>query len=196
MTTGKLTKRKLQAINTKKEIYKAALSLLAEEGFENLTIEKIGKRAGVSVGTFYHYYKNKNDILEEVFRRGDEYFRKHVENNISGNGAIEKIVCYFDNFAKFYITNGLDVTKALYTTHIIHFADDTRLMWSILHKIVSEGRTKKELTTSLDAHEITDILFVAARGLTYNWCMKNGDYPLDEAMHRYMVFISRALLPS
>ena len=195
MTTGKLTKRKLQAINTKKEIYKAALSLLAEEGFENLTIEKIGRRAGVSVGTFYHYYKTKNDILEEVFQRGDEYFRKHVENNIAGSGAIERIVSYFDHFAKFYIANGVDVTKALYTTHIIHFADDTRLMWSILQKIVNEGRARKELTTTLEPREITDILFIAARGLAYNWCMNNGEYPLDQAMHKYMVFVSRALLP-
>ncbi|MCQ6280260.1 TetR/AcrR family transcriptional regulator [Bacillus sp. EB600] len=51
-----LTKRQLQAIHKKSEIYEKAIELLKEKDFQNITIEETCGNAGVSVGTFYHYF--------------------------------------------------------------------------------------------------------------------------------------------
>lgn len=40
--------------------------LITENGFENVYIEDIAKEAGVSTGSFYTYFKKKEDIVEEL----------------------------------------------------------------------------------------------------------------------------------
>ena len=44
-------------------ILAAALDLLKEQGFENVTTNDIAERAGVPIGSLYRYYPNKNAII-------------------------------------------------------------------------------------------------------------------------------------
>lgn len=52
-------------------IYEASLQLFAREGYNTVTTDKIAERAGVSIGTLYQYFPNKESILiglwEQVF---------------------------------------------------------------------------------------------------------------------------------
>ncbi len=61
---------------TRDKILKAAADLFGKEGFEKTTTHKMVKSAGVSVGTFYAYFKDKESILLELF---DEHARKLYE---------------------------------------------------------------------------------------------------------------------
>lgn len=191
----KMTKRKLQAIETKNRIYETALKLMEKEGFKNMTIEKISTIAGVSVGAFYHYFSTKNDILHEIFNRADDFFEENVVGHLSGETAINRIIRYFDYFAQFYIANGVDTIKEIFNTQSKRFLDKDRLVITLLRDIVAEGLEKGELAQDISVDEATDFLFTAARGLAYNWCLHNGDYPLETAMHTYMLRVIRGLMP-
>ena len=62
-----LNSRQLQAKKTRQKIYSTARSLFQTVGYENVSIADICKGAGISMGNFYHYFKNKNEILNEGF---------------------------------------------------------------------------------------------------------------------------------
>jgi AcrR family transcriptional regulator len=66
----KLTKRQLQAIETKKKIYEAAKSLMAKYGHEAVSIDDIVQEAGVARGSFYVYYLSKEDLLVSFILEG------------------------------------------------------------------------------------------------------------------------------
>ncbi len=183
----KLTKRTLQAIKTKNKIYDAFFDLIKEVDIENLTIEKICKRAEVSVGTFYHHYKTKNDIMEEAFQRGDEYFQESIANNhINGDNATDQILNFFELFARFHIDNGVDCTKTIYNTRNKLFASGDRLMVTILHEIIAKGIEKKQLFGRLGSREITQMLFTVARGVVFDWCIKDGAFSLEKVLKHYI----------
>jgi AcrR family transcriptional regulator len=65
------------------EILDAALAVFAERGYRNTRLEHVGEAAGVTKGTIYHYFANKEDLLlraiehrrEEAFGRIDEVLR-------------------------------------------------------------------------------------------------------------------------
>lgn len=67
----KLTSRDRQAIATKKKIYDTGVSLLQQYGFDGVNVSQIAKKAGVSVGTFYHYYTSKMCKLPQYHHSHD-----------------------------------------------------------------------------------------------------------------------------
>jgi AcrR family transcriptional regulator len=184
--SGKPTKRKLQAIETRNRIYAAAIGLMERNGFENITIEQISKAADVSVGAFYHHFGSKNEILDEIFRRADDYFREHVLDKLSGATAAEKIVSYFDHYARFNVQMGVDHLSALYKTQSRFFINSERLMVTTLRGVVIQGVHNGELTADLSPEEITDFLYATARGVAYTWCLHEGRFSLRERVGRYI----------
>jgi AcrR family transcriptional regulator len=54
----RITSRQAQAIKTRNKILKTTIDLMQKKGFDNITIETISKKAGVSVGSFYYYFKS------------------------------------------------------------------------------------------------------------------------------------------
>ncbi len=50
------------------EILRAALELIAENGFHGAPMALIAEQAGVGAGTIYRYFENKDVLITELFR--------------------------------------------------------------------------------------------------------------------------------
>lgn len=48
-------------------ILEAALKMFVENGFENSPTSKIAKSAGVATGTLFHYFKTKEDLINQLY---------------------------------------------------------------------------------------------------------------------------------
>jgi AcrR family transcriptional regulator len=51
------------------EILDAAEALFSEKGYEQATVNNILEKTGIGKGTFYHYFKSKEDVMAGVIRR-------------------------------------------------------------------------------------------------------------------------------
>ncbi len=60
-------------------VREACRLILEEQGHDGLTTARIAERAGVSVGSLYQYFENKEHILAEVFREELEDQREGAE---------------------------------------------------------------------------------------------------------------------
>lgn len=181
-----MTKRKVQAEKTRNKIYDVSIRLMKKSGFDNVTIEDISKKAGVSVGAFYHYFASKNDIFNEIYNQGDYYFEKTVAPNLKDGSSNEKIIRFFKYYAEFNLKNGLDFTKQLYNSQNKLFIKKNRYIQILLQNIIAEGQVKNEISNKMSPEEITDFLFISVRGIIYDWCLHEGDYDLEEAILKYL----------
>ena len=186
MTKRTNTMRQEQAQETKNRIYNSAIELMERDGFENMTIADISEKAGVSVGAFYHYFDSKNDILAEIFHRADEYFSTQVVTSLSKASIPEKIVEYFDYYAKFNIASGVETTQQLFNPKIKFFIMEGRPMLEILKDLIRKGQANGEIRGDMDALELVRYLFIMARGVVFEWSLYDGEYDLQATMHRYM----------
>lgn len=64
----KAERKKKKIDRIRKEILHEALSLLEKEGVDAVTIRKIADLMDSSVGVIYNYFKNKDEILNEIYR--------------------------------------------------------------------------------------------------------------------------------
>ena len=63
-----MTNRQLAAMETRKKLLNAGKEIICRKGLTNVSVEEITEAAGVSKGTFYTYFKRKEDIVHELSR--------------------------------------------------------------------------------------------------------------------------------
>jgi AcrR family transcriptional regulator len=188
MEKQKLTKRQTQANKTKNKIHKVSMDLMEKKGYNNTTVEEISKKAGVSVGTFYLYYKSKEDILFETYKASDEYFEKEVAPQIMNKefNSIQQILLFFKFYGKYTKERGLQNISQLLNTKNKLFISKGRYMQNLLQEIISTGQENNELRKEVSSENITEYLFIVVRGLIYDWCLHNADYDIEERMVTFL----------
>lgn len=69
----------------RQEIIEAAQRLFDRDGYTKTSVEAIIREAGIAKGTFYYYFKAKQDILraivESIIKDVKDYFNSIVEND-------------------------------------------------------------------------------------------------------------------
>jgi Transcriptional regulator len=66
-------------------ILEATLQILEAEGEARLTTNHIAERAGVSIGTLYQYFSDRDEILAELGHREAESVRNRISEIVSKN---------------------------------------------------------------------------------------------------------------
>lgn len=164
---------------------------MEKQGFANTTIEEIASKAGVSIGTFYHYFHSKEEIFYDLFKKADEHFEMIVApalNNadLAGQSVLEQIVTFFSYYAHYNLNRGFLNINQLYNTKNKFFTKKGRFMQVLLSQLYAKGLTRSEFQENLSAEEATDYLFTFARGIVYDWCIHGGTYDLAQKMESYM----------
>ena len=70
----------------KKQILKAAVEVFAERGYHGCRISDVADRAGVAYGLVYHYFGNKEALLDHIFQANWEVFGKALEDVAAQEG--------------------------------------------------------------------------------------------------------------
>lgn len=71
-----MNKRQLQREGTLGLIYETVNQLVLEKGFDDMRIQDICERAGISTGAFYHYFRSKQDILFERYQMTGRFLQE------------------------------------------------------------------------------------------------------------------------
>ena len=192
------SKRQLQAEQTKDNLFIAAVELLTEKDFDDITIRDIVARAQVSIGTFYNYYSTKIEVFYETYRIADLYFTETVAPLLSQGTVLERIMAFFDYYAHYSSDlTDMRMTKLLYNPDNTFFSRDPHQgMVGVLIGILQQGLEEGALAGGESADEIAEYLMIAIRGLVYNWCTCNGSYDLAAATQKFVHRLLAYYLPA
>lgn len=92
-----------RAIEKKEKIIDAGFELICENGYYNTNTAEIAKKAGVSTGIVYQYFKDKYDIfMEGLEKYGDEIFFPMLKID-KENFSINNFESTLSNMIKKYI---------------------------------------------------------------------------------------------
>jgi AcrR family transcriptional regulator len=96
-------------------IFEATIQVLLKQGFEQLTTTRVADRAGVSVGTLYQYFPNKNALLLAVLGRYLDAIASSIEQacRVRHGSTLRCMVAALCDAFIHAKTRRLDVSKAL-----------------------------------------------------------------------------------
>jgi len=70
-------------MDVRTEILEVSLKLFNEFGSENISTNEIAKKTDISTGTLYYYFKNKEEMIVELFikmnKEYDDKFNKQID---------------------------------------------------------------------------------------------------------------------
>jgi AcrR family transcriptional regulator len=137
---------------TKLDILNASYDLLIENGFAEVTIEKIAERANVSKATIYKWWPNKAAVVMDGFLN-----TTNLELPIPDTGsAVEDMFIQVENFAIFLtskkgnviteiIAQGQSDTKLAEIYRKAYFTPRREISKQILERGISKGELRKDL---------------------------------------------------
>ena len=71
-------KRAFDRMNTREALIRCGIECLTEQGFRTTSIEEVLNRVGVPKGSFYHFFKSKDDFGTAVIDSYVEYYTKKM----------------------------------------------------------------------------------------------------------------------
>ena len=175
-----MNKRELSSIQTKEKLLKATKELLKTKGFGTINVSDITKEAGVAKGSFYTYFKRKEDIILEI---GKDAFSKIMQDvaKMENIDIIQKLTFYYQAFIKAVEYYGIYVCSewirdVLNNKNGQKLAYDIQMLTEFLKQAVQNKELKKDTTIDL----LVQIIITQLYGMMTCWCMSDGKFePLE-----------------
>lgn len=94
-------------MNDKKEqLREAAHHVFLDKGYKDTNISAIAKKAGIAVGSFYKYYKSKEEIFIDIYVRENDIIKNTIMDEINWDGKPETVIdSLFMNVFKYTSSN-------------------------------------------------------------------------------------------
>lgn len=152
-TSSSLTPRKsprqARAVVTLDAIFEATLQLLLRDGMHRLTTTRVAERAGVSVGTMYQYFPNKQALIHALNERYLGALAGRIEATCRaqhGAPVGRMVEALIDSYwtAK---TERADVTRALYRS--VAEMDNAEMIGAFARRV--DAATSAMLASAPDA---------------------------------------------
>jgi len=175
----------------RRRILDAAVSVFAQNGFYNAKVSQIAKEAGVADGTIYLYFKNKEDILIQVFIDAmDEILRRQDE----GLADIADPIVKLRTFIRVHFASVAE-SRAMAEVITVELRQSSKFMrntdmkpfgryLSMIARIIEEGVRAEAFAPSSDPRLIARAIFGAVDELALEWAMSDRHSSLDEASSR------------
>lgn len=101
---SKTTRSKAEIDDVKNGILDEALTLLRNEGYEKLSMYKLGKRTNMTAANLYNYYKNKDQLIIAIQKKTFELLYNELiaatQNETDPIQKVRKIILAFVDFGK------------------------------------------------------------------------------------------------
>ena len=119
------------------QIIKAALEVFGECGLANARLQDIAERAGVSKGTIYLYFPNKEELFREMIRQTAIAAIERAEQTLSQGTPTTQLIAFMRGYWAFVRTPAFSTIYRLVLGELHQFPDLAKFY---AHEVVARGQ--------------------------------------------------------
>ena len=181
-----------EPLELRQKIIDATIKILSSEGADALTIRRVCREADVSNGTFYHYFRNKDDLLMYFVK--DTLFGD-FEIKTSSDDITARILELYLHLIKKYQAMGKAFMKSFYNTGntaLSAYMGETEgkfVEGTIMERSEIEMRDAQSrgiIASDCDVHQICADICTIVKGCVFEWCLEDGKMDISTVFQRVL----------
>lgn len=187
------------AKTTREKIINTAWKLFYEKGFGDTSINDIIREADISKGTFYYYFRSKDDLLGTLSEILDREYERLESEEPEGMSCYDKLI-WLNYEVHSFMEKNMDyrLIAYLYSAQIIKesfsaLLNRNRYYYKYIERIMDEGQKNGELTDQMSLSEMVRYFSMGERALVTEWCMNNGGFSLGEVSRKIFPVMMQGL---
>jgi TetR/AcrR family transcriptional repressor of nem operon len=190
--------------NTRDKLIATSIQTMAVKGFNNTGIAEILTQVNVPKGSFYHYFKSKDDlgfaIIEQYGQQMREGFEQYLET--TPGSALSRLQGYFNQLVEYFEENfcmcncllgnlGQELAMqnpAMRDAIFVHYRGVEKVIAGVLRQAKSQG----ELDAKADEDVLAKMFFSAWEGCLVRSKLEQSAQPLRDLIQLYFSVVFRA----
>lgn len=178
------------------------MALLWSKGYNATSVNDIVKEAGIPKGSFYFYFKSKEDF---VVRALEKYFSSNLKPalEILQNKSIspKQRLLNFYEFRIEMLKNELDCKMGCMACNLSSemaehneairklIAGKTKMIRSYITEVVEEAQEYNEINSSINASDIVEFMEDAGKGAMISMKEMKSAYPIENVLNMIRTFL-------
>jgi TetR/AcrR family transcriptional regulator, fatty acid metabolism regulator protein len=196
---------KAPPVDKRRQILDAAIRVFARQGFHATRVADIADEAGVAYGLVYHYFKSKDEVLDELFvERWSLLLSAIEEADRNGESPRVKLAAVASFIVDSYHHDPelmkviiVEVTRAANSFGRTHL-ELIRRAYESIAKIVADGQAAGAFRTDVDPTFASMTFYGAIEQLLSGWIFEvipGSDRSFDQAKELVVTMICDGLEP-
>src|SRR3954451_11314057 len=173
-------------VDKRRQILAAAIRVFARQGFHSCRVSDIADEAGVAYGLVYHYFKSKDQVLNELFTERWALLLAAIEEGdsqpIDGREKLDAVARfiidsyrYDPDLMKVIIVEVTRAANSFGRTHL----PEIRRAYDLVAEIVSDAQASGEFRDDIDPNFAAMVFYGAIEQLLTGWIF--GSIPSADA---------------
>lgn len=101
----------------RKKILKAAVKVFSQKGFHAAKVDEIAQLADVGKGTVYEYFSSKEEVFQEMFKAGMQFYVENISNELMPEQSCRQKLERVAQLHIKFITHYKDLARIMMTEH-------------------------------------------------------------------------------
>ncbi len=176
----------------KAKIIDATVTLIKKEGVDKITVRNVCEAAGIGTGTFYYYFKNKDELLLSFIMEStfDHFPLETPLTDIAG-----RIIELYTILVNKYVSFGRDFMQSFYAptnTALSSYMSEINgafLEGTIMARCETELTKAKQagiVSSDLNLHEISEDVCIIVKGIIFEYCLNCKEYDIHTVLNRML----------
>lgn len=196
------TSRQIRAQQTRANLLEAGARLIEERGYGNVSIKDIVEAAGVSVGTFYHYFDSKGVLYYAYINQFFVELREGLVRNMD-QSPLENLGTYVDGLLETIVTAGPEyvahwlghTADAEYHRQVGYEGDVSLIHATHIKDCIDAYVERGVLRPGVRSAVIAETVMTLFYGIDVRYCMSGGTLSLDAWSRNIRSFLYKNIVP-
>lgn len=164
-------KREDNAKQTRAKLLDTADRLIVKDGYERVSVDSIVKASGIAKGTFYNYFKRKEDLIFELSKHR---FANLIGSRDTGNqDAVTSISAYLEEFMTVIANSKIELARQW--VRYVSASDANKDKWQLdvdsLERFIQQLIREDKLSAKTPHYVLSETLLTQMYGIILSWCI-------------------------
>lgn len=179
---------------TRDLIFQTAVKLLKEEGYDALTTRRICEASGTSNGSFYHFFRNKDELLAYYYRISAERFLEGHQEELDRASLFDQQMMLYKWYIRYSADYGVDFCMNFFNARNRSIDPDytPNAYYEISRQCLHHHRD--QLREGEDPDTVAMELCVMAKGIIFSWANERGAFAIEKtAEHMFRAYLTSVI---